>query len=161
MAGAGFAILVIGILTVISFAKGNYNEVATQVENDMFGTGSGSGFLLWVAAIVFLAVMGSALHIPRAAKMFMVLVLVVYIISQNGLWTQAETAFATATAPAASSATTAGVGQAETATGVPVTATTTTAASGAANQSSGPAVGAITGTSAPSWVPSFMKGLWQ
>lgn len=85
------ALLAIGALAVITGIKGNQATVMAQLESDLTGSGS---FIYWIAAIIVLAIIGRVAGFPDAAKAFIALIIVVYVVSQNGLWTQATTALA-------------------------------------------------------------------
>ena len=95
------AILLIGILLLVTVYKGNTTEVFAQVETDILGDGSSPGFMLWVGAILFLAAAGSILGLQKTSKLFIGLVLAVFILKQNGLWTKVESALTSAQKPAA------------------------------------------------------------
>ena len=94
------AILIIGALLMITVVKGNTGQVAAQVEQDLLGSNGQTSFLLWIGAIIFLAVVGAVLHIPRASKLFIALVIAVFVLKQNGLWSNALSAFSQVQAPA-------------------------------------------------------------
>lgn len=143
MAGVALSTLIIGILLFITFMKGNYAAVFGQINQDLFGSGSGSGFLVWAAAILAIALLGSILQIPKAAKLFIILIIVVYLIKTPNLWAQLESGITGAQAAAASPTDTSGTGQAETATGTPTSqtgigASSSSASSGASTPSSSP-----------------------
>jgi len=124
MGGMGMALLVVGLMLAVTVVKGNTAQVASQLNSDLTGSGS---FLLWIGALVFLAVAGNVLNMPRATKMFMGLILAVFVLQQQGLWAQFSSAFSNLSAPAAS--TTAAVGQTVTASGQPAAVASTPAAS--------------------------------
>jgi hypothetical protein len=97
------ALLFIGLLLVIVAIKGNYSAVFSQLETDLTGSGN---FLVWIFAIMFVAIAGKILELPQAAKLFVTLILVVYVVSNVGIFTKAEQAFAdfsAAPAPASTS----------------------------------------------------------
>jgi hypothetical protein len=87
------ALLVIGVLLVVTAIKGsgNISAVATKFETDLTGSG---GFIYWIAAIVVLAIVGRVTGATNSVKMFMALVVVVYLVGQQGIWTQFSSAFA-------------------------------------------------------------------
>jgi hypothetical protein len=85
------ALLVIGALAIITGIKGNQAQVLGQFESDLTGSG---GFIYWIAAIVVFAIFGRVAGLSSAAKMFIALILVVYVVAQNGLWAQATAALA-------------------------------------------------------------------
>ena len=99
-------LLTVGILAIIVAIKGNYPDVAVQIEHDFLGAGS---FVYWAAAILLLAIIGNVTETPRAAKLFIALIIVVYVVSQPGLWAQGVAALGTA-APAPASTSEVGTG---------------------------------------------------
>jgi hypothetical protein len=96
------ALLVIGVLLVVTAIKGsgNISAVATKFETDLTGSG---GFIYWIAAIVVLAIVGRVTGATNSVKMFMALVVVVYLVGQQGIWTQFSSAFAGLSAAATTS----------------------------------------------------------
>jgi len=159
MPGVALLAAFVAIMLFVAAYQGtsNLNGLAKQLDQDIFGAGTGStGFLLWAGIIGFIAVMGSVLHMSRAAKLFMTLIIVVYLLKNgNGFFSQLQTAFAGASP--GSTATTAGEGQAVTGGDVATGPATTTAqnvqvASAAATSpglsASGILQGVITGASA-------------
>lgn len=133
MGGAFIAILVIGLAFAIAAYNNTASALWSQLETDVFGSGSGSGFLVWAGAIIFVSILGNVLGIPKTAKLFVILVLVVFVLQQQGLWANIQTAFTTTASPGTDSA--GNTGQATTATGTAVAA---------------PAVGTASGTGAAS-----------
>lgn len=103
------ALLFIGILAVIVAIKGNYAQVAQQLTSDFSGS---AGFIPWVAAIVIIAIVGKAANVPNASKMFIALIILVYLFanssSGSGIWSQIQSALQNVSAPAASDAGAAG-----------------------------------------------------
>jgi hypothetical protein len=89
--------LIVGALALITAIKGNVADVARQLEKDFVGRDS---FWLWVGFVLLLSILGSALNMREASRMFMILVVVVYLISRNGVFTKFEEAL-NVTAPGA------------------------------------------------------------
>ena len=69
--------IAIGFLMIIVAIKGNVSEVASQFGKDVTGKG---GFLEWVGAILVFALIGRVANTPQAAKLFIALLIVVYLI---------------------------------------------------------------------------------
>ena len=90
----------IGRLFIVTAIRGNHSAGATQLEKDLLGSG---GFLIWVGAIILLGVLGAVSGLERSFKLMIILILVVYVLAQQGLWVQAETALAGLQAPAPTS----------------------------------------------------------
>jgi hypothetical protein len=119
------ALLILGFLAIMTALKGNTSQVISTVTGDLTGSGS---FLLWIGSIIFIAVAGKIMNIPRASKLFIGLIVLVYFISNSGVFTQLETAFANVSAPSPTPA-------------VPVNADNTTTAPAATAPSTSPATG--------------------
>lgn len=90
------ALLVIGFLAIITAIKGNYSDVATQFETDLVGSG---GFIYWIAAIAVVGIIARIFDLPDTGKVFIALLVFVFVLSQNGLWTNAQTALSSLQVP--------------------------------------------------------------
>jgi hypothetical protein len=95
------AILLFGILMLMTAIKGNQNAVATQLNKDF--TGAGGNFFVWVGLIIMLGFIGRVLHIPNAMKLLIALIVLVYLFKQKGIFTQLDQGLTGTTAPAAAS----------------------------------------------------------
>ena len=95
-----FAFLFFGVLILVTAIKGNQNALAAQVVKDFTGSGK---FFYWIGAIIILAAIGRAVDLPGASKMLITLIIVVYLVSQPGIFGQFSTGLAGVAAPAASS----------------------------------------------------------
>jgi hypothetical protein len=95
------AILLFGILMLMTAIKGNQNAVATQLNKDF--TGAGGNFFVWVGLVIMLGFIGRVLHIPNAMKLLIALIVLVYLFKQKGIFTQLDQGLTGATAPAAAS----------------------------------------------------------
>lgn len=89
------ALIAIGILAVVVAMSGQQNAFATQLGKDFSGSGS---FFYWIAAIAILAVLGKVANVPNASKLFIALIVVVYLLSNssggNSIFTQLTNALA-------------------------------------------------------------------
>ena len=141
MGGAFIAIAIIGLALAVTAYNNTTSALFGQLESDVFGSGSGSGFLVWAGAIIFLSVAGNVLGIPKASKLFIILVLVVFILQQQGLWNNFEAAFTSTTSPG--TATAGNTGAAVTSTDTPVA---TPGVSAAATTAATPATSTLTRT---------------
>lgn len=101
-------LLILAAMVIVVGLKGNFSAVAHQLDVDLLGepsangTPAGASFLLWIGAILFIAVVGKILNIPTASKLFMVLILCVYLVSNAGVFAQFDQAFAQVQSPATS-----------------------------------------------------------
>jgi hypothetical protein len=97
------ALLFIGILAVVIAVKGNQNDVAKQLVTDFSGA---SSFVPWIVAILVIAVIGKVANVPNASKMFIGLIVIVYLFANSstgaGLWSQITSAVTNLQAPAPS-----------------------------------------------------------
>jgi len=98
------AFLVIGILVGLTALRGNYTQVAAQIVKDFTGqsstTGASAGttaifqsFWLWIGLIVVIGFGSKLMHLPQTGKVLIALILVVFVISQKGIFSNFETAF--------------------------------------------------------------------
>jgi hypothetical protein len=99
------ALLALAIIFVVTAIKGNQGSVAQQFNSDLTGSG---GFFVWVGALLLIAVGGRVLGVPRTGKVLMILIIAVYVISNNGVFSQISKAFTTTSAPAPASVTSTG-----------------------------------------------------
>jgi hypothetical protein len=120
--------LIIGVLCIVSAVRGNIPQVAAQLNKDFTPSTSGPSFWTWIAAILVFAVIGKAFNLEKSSKVFILLIVVVYTLSQNGIFGKFTTAVTATTAPAAST-------ENDTA----ATATTSAASSSAASSAAAPA----------------------
>jgi hypothetical protein len=120
--------LIIGVLCIVSAVRGNIPQVAAQLNKDFTPSTSGPSFWTWIAAILVFAVIGKAFSLEKSSKVFILLIVVVYTLSQNGIFGKFTTAVTATTAPAAST-------ENDTA----ATATTSAASSSAASSAAAPA----------------------
>lgn len=91
------ALMAIAIILIVTGIKGNQNDVAKQFETDFTGA---TGFFVWIGAILLLGVTGRILNLPQAAKMLTTLIIAVFLISQNGVFTKLAQGLSQAQAPA-------------------------------------------------------------
>jgi type III secretory pathway component EscV len=99
------ALLALAIIFVVTAIKGNQNDVATQFNSDITGSG---GFFVWVGALLLIAVGGRLLGVPKAGKVLIILIIAVYVISQNGVFSKLSKSLSSAQAPAPATTTSAG-----------------------------------------------------
>lgn len=128
------ALIALAWLLVMTGINGNYTNVGNAFEQDVMGQGgSGGGFLNFLVGIVGIAVFFRMLGMPNAGRVFLILIIIVFILQNQGVLTALESLGASTTA-------TNGQGQASASTGSNVSSATTTPAS---------ALGAVTVGSNP------------
>ena len=107
------ALLIVGLLVCLTGLRGNYTAVAAQLTKDFSQTtnvtlpGGPAGtsvafpsYFVWMGCIIMVAVVTKALHLPDAGKVLIALIIVVFVISAPGIFTQFEQAI-TQAAPGA------------------------------------------------------------
>lgn len=100
-------LLFIGLLLVIVGAQGTHREFFRLLLSDFSGTGN---FVYWVVAIVVIGSLGFVRTIRPVSDAFLVLVLLVFVISNRGFFAQfnRQIGAATATVPSNTNAATFG-----------------------------------------------------
>ena len=99
-------LIVIGSLLIITGVNGQYAALGANFEQDVLGQGqTGGGFLNFMVGLTGLAVVFRLLDMPTAGKIFITLVLIVFIMENQGVLTALENIGQTAAAGPASSAT--------------------------------------------------------
>lgn len=134
-----FGFLIIGILAIITSVRGTQSQVATQLGQDFTSTGSGPSFWLWIGLILVMVVIGKTFGLEKSSRVFIMLIIVVYLISQNGVFGKFETAITTVQAPAAASTAVVGADATATTTGAPATTSSATPAAATTTTPSAPA----------------------
>lgn len=124
------ALLIVGVLLLTTVIKGNYNEVASLLSEELTGS---KGFLVWVGALLIIGVVGKAANAPLTARAFTALIIVVFLLANSGVFTKFEQAVSSASAAPAD----------ETKVGSAATASSAAVASG--GSSGGDAVGTAVG----------------
>src|SRR5271170_6612238 len=119
--------LALAWLTLMVGINGNYKQVAAQMQADL------PGFFSLMVGILGIAAFFRLIDMPNAGRVFLVLVLIVYLMSNTQVLTSLENIGATSTAatPAASTAST----------GVATTAAATASGTGDATPLTTPAPG--------------------
>ena len=96
-----FAFALLGILAIVTAVKGNQNDVATQIEKDFTASGTGPSFWVWIGAIIVLGVIGRATGATGAVRLFIALLIVVYLVANKGIFASFQSALTKANAPVA------------------------------------------------------------
>jgi hypothetical protein len=102
------ALVIIAWVLIMTGIKGNYSQVGQQFQADVIGNGTG-GFLSFMFGIVGIAAFFRILDLPGAGKVFLGLVLLVYLLQNESVLTTLQTVLASAApSTAAPAATTTG-----------------------------------------------------
>lgn len=153
-----FALVIIGLILIITSAQSTHKAFGTQVLKD-FTNGSGCapmsgqyqdcGFAWWVAAIVAVGALGYIEQFKGFSRAFMVLIIVSMVIANRGVFDQLQAALqAGPTAPTASAAPTLGNG------------TGSADGSSSVGKAVGGVAGAATGIPGASIIGSALGGLF-
>ncbi len=84
-------LLAVGMLLVVVGLKGTEKELAAQLQYDLTGTDANgnhtrAGFIVWLAAILSIGALGYVPVIQKPAQYLLVLILVVMVINNNGVF---------------------------------------------------------------------------
>lgn len=92
------AFIVIGAALVIVAIKGTHANLGQLLVQDFTGAGAGSGhsFLIWIAAIAGTAALGYIPGMKVPARLLLALVILVLLISNQGVFAQASSALGAA-----------------------------------------------------------------
>lgn len=71
------AMAVVAIVLILAAVRGNVDQVASQLYQDVIGVG---GFIYWVFAILLLATVGSALRLREPTKLLLTLIAVTWLL---------------------------------------------------------------------------------
>lgn len=98
------ALITIAALLIMTGINGNYQAVGKQFEQDVMGGGQGGGFVSFMVGIIGIATFFRVIGMPNAGKVFISLVIIVFLLKNANLLTAIEnlaggTATGAATAP--------------------------------------------------------------
>jgi hypothetical protein len=98
------ALFTIGILGVILAMNDQVGQFATTFSNDMTGANGQVGFFAWIGAIVAIAFVGKVTGLTATARLFMVLIALVFVFAQPNIWSNIATALGSVQEPTPSTA---------------------------------------------------------
>lgn len=78
----GYTFLIVGIIFMISGMRGTAGKLGSLLKEDFTGSGN---FLYWLAAIFITGAIGYVPGAKNASRLFLLLVLLVFILSNNGV----------------------------------------------------------------------------
>lgn len=82
-------ILIVGFLLIASALQNTQSELAALLQRDLLGS---QGFLLWLAAVVALGAIGYIPGLERTSRNLILLLLVVVVLRNGGIWANAQAA---------------------------------------------------------------------
>jgi hypothetical protein len=97
-------LLVFGVIIGMAAVNGKIPELGAQLNKDILGANNQLGFAEWAAAILAIAILTKSVDLPGAGRALMVLVVLAFLLSDQGLLTQIEQQFATIKNPVSGSA---------------------------------------------------------
>lgn len=78
-----FAFIIIGLVLLVSGVKGTNDKLASLVKNDFSGSNS---YIRWMFAILVIGALGYIKQIEPVSRMFLILVVIVLILSNRGVF---------------------------------------------------------------------------
>lgn len=84
-----FALVIIGLLMVITGARGTYSQFGQQVAKDF-----SDGFTYWVIALFLVGAMGYIESLKTFSRLFMALILIALVIRNQGFFDKFQEALA-------------------------------------------------------------------
>lgn len=91
-----FALVFIGLVLIVTGAKGTHAALGRQISSDFTGEGN---FFHWFLAIGFLGILGSIKEFRDFSRIFMTLILVSMILSNEGFFTKLLSSIKTGPVP--------------------------------------------------------------
>lgn len=80
-----FALVTIGLIMIVTGAKGTYSAFGKQVASDFTGEGN---FLYWIASIGAVGALGYVPDLKTFSRMFMTLIVVAMVLRNGGVFDQ-------------------------------------------------------------------------
>lgn len=90
------ALAILGVLVLVTAVKGNYAAVGQEFNTTFFGSGSGSGFLVWFGSVLGIAILFRLIQAPKAGEMFIALLIIVYFLQHDNILSTIETSIQSA-----------------------------------------------------------------
>lgn len=84
-----FVLVVVGLLMIITGARGTYQQFGSQVASDFTGPGN---FTYWLAAIGIIGAIGYIEPLKTVSRLFMALVLIGMVLSNRGVFAKFQAA---------------------------------------------------------------------
>lgn len=91
-----FALIIIGLILVVTGAKDTYQALGQYVIADFTGAGN---FLYWIAAIFIVGAIGYVPDIRGPSRLFLLLILLSFVLANQGVFAQFKNALAQGPVP--------------------------------------------------------------
>jgi len=89
----GFALIVAGLLMIVTGGRGTYAQFATQVAKDFTGP-VGQNFTYWLVALGAVGAVGYIKPLQTVSRLFLVLIIIAIFLSNKGFFAQFTSALA-------------------------------------------------------------------
>lgn len=89
------ALLIIGVVLAVTAFRNTYKDVGTLLVGDLTGSGN---FLVWIGAIAVVGMAGYIQPLKYPSRLFLALILLVMLLSNNGFFQQFANALKSAQA---------------------------------------------------------------
>src|SRR5271166_6466535 len=83
------ALVILAAFLIMTGITGNYAKVGAQFQSDVMGQG---GFISFMEGIIGIAIFFRVIGMPNAGRVFLILVIGVYLLSNQGVLTALQTA---------------------------------------------------------------------
>lgn len=93
-----FALLFLGLMLISVGAQGTQAQLGTQLETDFSGAGS---FWYYIIGLFLCGLIGYYQPLKGASRLFLGLIILVLLLSNQGFWSQLQTALSSPTAATA------------------------------------------------------------
>lgn len=90
-----FGLLLLGLLLIAVALKGTEHELGQRLQDDLLGA---DGFIAWIFAIMAIGALGYVPGLETASNYLLVLLMVVILVRNGGVWSQLQTALQQASA---------------------------------------------------------------
>lgn len=80
-----FALLIVGIVMIVSAVRNTTDQLTTAFKNDFTGK---DNFLYWLVSILIIGAIGYVPTLRHLSRVFLVLVIVVLFLSNGGFFTK-------------------------------------------------------------------------
>jgi hypothetical protein len=90
-----FALVTIGLLLIVTGARDTYAAFGTQLQSDFTGQGN---FIYWLAALGFIGALGYIQDLRTFSRVFLTLVIISMLLSNQGFFAKLQSALGTAKA---------------------------------------------------------------
>lgn len=95
-----YPLLFVGLILFVTGITGKTELFAETVKSDLTGGGTSAPFAVWIAAVFAIGLLGAAKPLRPVSDAFMILIVLAFLISNQGLIGKVADAFGVKSAPA-------------------------------------------------------------